>query len=105
VDVELPNDDQLRNAWLKKKKVYTRSSLRPRTWLDHKQKGAEYRQQERYIVNSYAIFLVSSSVAFMDTSDDLQAQVVEDNTRRDNMRDFNQFGIINSFTQLLMIIL
>jgi hypothetical protein len=67
--------------------------------------GAEYRQQERYIVNSYAIFLVSSSVAFMDTSDDLQAQVVEDNTPRDNTRDFNQFGIINSFTQLLMIIL
>jgi hypothetical protein len=35
----------------------------------------------------------------------LQAQVVEDNTPRDNVRDFNQFGIINSFTQLLMVIL
>jgi hypothetical protein len=58
-----------------------------------------------YIVNLYAIFLVSSSVAFMDINDGLQAQVVEDNTPRDNVRDFNQFGIINSFTQLLMVIL
>jgi hypothetical protein len=41
VDVQESNDDQLRNARLKKKKVHTRSSLRLRTWLDHKQKRKE----------------------------------------------------------------
>jgi hypothetical protein len=58
VDVQVPNDGLLRNARLKKKNVQTRTSLRPRTWLDKKQKGRSRAQKkQRYIVIFYSIFL------------------------------------------------
>lgn len=56
VDVQAPNDDQLKNARLKKKEVRTRSSLRRRMWLDPKQKG-RIRIQKKTKVYNDAIFL------------------------------------------------
>lgn len=47
VDVQVPDDDQLRNERLKKKKiVQTRSSLGPRTWLD-KEKRKEQSTKKK----------------------------------------------------------
>lgn len=61
VDVQVPDDDQLRNERLKKKKiVQTRSSLGPRTWLDkekRKEQSTKKNKKQRYIVISYAIVL------------------------------------------------
>lgn len=85
VDVQVPDDDQLRNERLKKKKkVQTRSSLRPRTWLD-KEKRKEQSTKKTKLQESHGS----------------QAQVAEDSTFEHNMRDFQQYEITNSFTQLL----
>jgi hypothetical protein len=51
VDVQVPNDGLLRNARLKKKNVQTRTSLRPRTWLDKKQKGRSRAQKNKGILS------------------------------------------------------
>jgi hypothetical protein len=59
VDVQVPDDDQLRNERLKKKKkVQTRSSLRPRTWLDKEKR----KEQSTKKTKVYCHFLCYSFV-------------------------------------------
>jgi hypothetical protein len=58
--------DLLKNARLKKKTLRTKSSLRPRTWLDKKEKRRirTQKKKQRYVVNSYTIFLSQFTHAF-----------------------------------------
>ena len=57
LDVQTSNDDLLRNARLKKKTVRTKSSLRPRTWLDKKQKGRIRTQKKTKVCCQFLCYI------------------------------------------------
>nr|AAR06353.1 hypothetical protein [Oryza sativa Japonica Group]ABF96364.1 transposon protein, putative, unclassified [Oryza sativa Japonica Group] len=89
VDVQEPNVS-LTNASLKKKEFRTRNLKRNRSWTDkngtrRKKQSTTKKTKQQDVENA-----------------GLQAQAVEESSSRTNISDVGQYGVINTFTQLLM---
>jgi hypothetical protein len=127
-DVEAPNES-LSSACLKKKKkkkkkeVHTKGSKRKRMWQDNKGKVRRKTQtttifQEgkvdvyRFSINAklllfhcFTYFEFSSFITKEARNDGGETQIPMTCTSRTNSSNFTKHGVINSFTQLLMVIL
>ncbi|XP_052138422.1 protein FAR1-RELATED SEQUENCE 5-like [Oryza glaberrima] len=94
VDIQ-PSNVSLTNARLKKKEVHSRASKRTRTWFDKKRR---VRRKKKGTTTSQGKKTKRQEAG----NDGLDAQAAKDNTSGNNNKDFEQYGVINTFTQLLM---
>lgn len=93
-DFQAPNES-LSNAGLKKKKIQTKGSKRKRTWQDNKRKG-------RRKIQTTTILQEGKADQKEARKDGGKTQIAMACTSGNNLSNFTEYEVINSFTQLLM---